>query len=200
MKNEPAQDDRRARSPMSRREVVEHAPPTWIAPMPVERWMRQPVVTIGLDTPVADAVTTMRERGIRHLPVVDGACRLVGIVTDRDLRHVILDVAVRGIDEAASPDDLTVREVMTWGVVTVRPATDLREAARIMRERRLGALPVVDAAGQVVGILTERDLIDVLQVVLRERVIRPKPAVADTGDTYDPGIGPRPADASNGPT
>jgi CBS domain-containing protein len=180
-----------ARSPTSsrvRRDVVDHAPPSWIAAMPVERWMRCPVVTISLDTSVKEAAALMRERGIRHLPVLDAAHRLVGIVTDRDLRHVICDVNVCRIGEDERPVDLTVRELMTWGVVTVRPAADLREAATIMRERRLGALPVVDAAGQVVGILTERDLIDVLQAVLRERVIPPRPAAADPGGTYDPGI------------
>ena len=167
---------------------VEHAPPTWIATMPVERWMQHPVVTIGPDTSVNDAVAIMRERGIRHLSVLGAANRLVGIVTDRDLRQVVLDVAVRGIGDDEPPIDLTAREVMTWGVVTVRPAADLREAARIMRERRLGALPVIDADGQVVGILTERDLIDALQAVLRERVIRPTATAAGPGGVYDPGI------------
>jgi CBS domain-containing protein len=167
---------------------IEHAPPAWIATMPVERWMQHPVVTIGLDTPVDEAVAIMRERGIRHLPVLDAANRLVGIVTDRDLRQVVLDIAVRDVGDDEASVALPVREVMTWGVVTVRPAADLREAARIMRERRLGALPVVDADGQVVGILTERDLINALQAVLRERVIRPTPTTAGPSGVYDPGI------------
>jgi acetoin utilization protein AcuB len=163
------------------REVVEHTPPIWIAPMPVECWMRRPVVTIGVDTSVNEAVALMRTRGIRHLPVLDAGDRLVGIVTDRDLRQVF-------VAEDEPPRELPVREVMTWGVVTVRPGADLREAASIMRERRLGALPVVDGRGQVVGVLTERDLIDALQAVLRERVVRPRPAAADGGGRYDPGI------------
>ena len=182
-----------------RRDVIEHAPPAWIAVMPVERWMQRPVVTISLDTPISAAVTMMRERRIRHLPVLDGAQRLVGMLTDRDLRQVILD-AVYGGGGAQPSDELTVREVMTWGVVTVRPASDLREAASIMRERCIGALPVVDAAGQMVGILTERDLIDALQAVLRERVVRPKPAAADPDVTDDSDIAMRPADAPNGPS
>jgi Mg/Co/Ni transporter MgtE len=61
-----------------------------------------------------------------------------------------------------------------------------------MRERRLGALPVVDAAGRVVGILTERDLLDALQAVLRERVARPGPAAGEPGGSYDPGVEPPP--------
>jgi len=167
---------------------IEHAPPAWIASMPVERWMQHPVVTIGLDTPVNEAVAIMRERRIRHLPVLDAANRLVGIVTDRDLRQVVLDIAVRDVGDDEASVAFPVREVMTWGVVTVRAAADLREAAKIMRERQLGALPVVDADGQVVGILTERDLIGALHAVLRERVIHPTPTTADPSGVYDPGI------------
>ncbi|MBI1846531.1 MAG: CBS domain-containing protein [Candidatus Rokubacteria bacterium] len=174
-----------------------HAPAVWIAPVPVQRWMRQPVVTIGAGTSVRDAAALMRERGIRHLPVLDAGQRLVGIVTDRDLRQVIFDVAMgRAGEDVEGLGDLEVREVMTWGVVTVTPATDLGAAASVMRERRLGALPVVDEAAHVVGILTERDLLDALQAVLRERVVRPSPTAAEPGGTYDPGLEPPPdADA-----
>jgi len=177
-----------------RRDAGVHPPPTWIEPMPVRQWMRQDVVTIGLGALVRDAVAVMRERGIRHLPVLDAGQRLVGIVTDRDLRHVVFDLAlgrIRTDDEGLR--DLRVREVMTWGVVTVSPATDLREAAGVMRERRLGALPVVDGARHLVGILTERDLIDALRAVLRERVARPAAMAGEPGGTYDPGV-PAPPD------
>jgi CBS domain-containing protein len=61
-----------------------------------------------------------------------------------------------------------------------------------MREQRLGALPVVDEAAHVVGILTEHDLLDALQALLRERLVRPSPAAGEPGGTYDPGIEPPP--------
>lgn len=173
----------------SRREVVSHAPPAWIASVPVQRWMRHPVVTIGADTPVQEAAALMRERALRHLPVLDAGQRLVGIVTDRDLRQVPFEAALGRVDErAAQLGAVPVREVMTWGVVTVTPATDLREAIGVMREQRLGALPVVDATGHVVGILTERDLLDALQALLRERTVHPAPAAGAPGGDYDPGI------------
>jgi CBS domain-containing protein len=127
--------------------------------------------------------------GIRHLPVLDARERLVGIVTDRDLRQVVLDVAIGRVGaDAEGAGDLGLRDVMTWGVVTVKPATELREAAHVMREQRLGALPVVDEAGHVVGILTERDLIDALQALLRERLVRPSPATGEPDGTYDLGF------------
>jgi CBS domain-containing protein len=170
------------------RAVVDHVPPAWIAAMPVERWMRRPIVTIAVDTPVREAVTLMRERGIRHLPVLDAEGRLIGIVTDRDLRHVIFDVALGRVgDDSEDGGDLPVREVMTWGVVTVAPTSDLRAAIGVMRERPLGAMPVVEA-GRVVGILTERDLLDALQALLRERVVRPSPATGEPGGIYDAGM------------
>lgn len=166
-----------------------HLPPAWIASEPVRRWMRQPVITIDAGAPVQEAVALMRERGIRHLPVLDTGKRLVGIVTDRDLRQVMFDVAIGRMDEdTVRLGDLRVREVMTWSVVTVTPATDLREAIGVMRERRLGALPVVDQAAHVVGILTERDLLDALHALLRERVVHPSPAPDASGGTYDPGL------------
>jgi CBS domain-containing protein len=175
-----------------RRAGANHTPPVWIAAMPIERWMRRPVVTIAADTPVGEAVKLMRERGIRHLPVLGAGERLIGIVTDRDLRQVTFDVALGRVGaDGEGGGDLPVREVMTWGVVTVAPTTDLRAAIGVMRERRLGALPVAEA-GRVVGILTERDLLDALQALLRERVVRPSPATGDPGGTYDPGIEPPP--------
>jgi CBS domain-containing protein len=177
----------------TRRGAIAHTSAAWIEPVPVRRWMRQPVVTVGVAASVRDAAALMRERGIRHLPVLDARERLVGIVTDRDLRQVILDVAIGRVGEDTERlGDLGVREVMTWGVVTVTPATDLREAARVMREQRLGALPVVDEAAHVVGILTEHDLLDALQALLRERLVRPSPAAGEPGGTYDPGIEPPP--------
>jgi acetoin utilization protein AcuB len=189
-------------SQSAKRGVVAHAPPAWIATVPVERWMRRPVVTIGMGVSVREAAALMRERRLRHLPVLDAGERLVGIVTDRDLRQVIFDAAIGRVGEDTDRlGDLSVREVMTWGVVTVTRATDLGAAASVMRERRLGALPVVDEAGHVVGILTERDLLDALQALLRERIVRPSPAAGEPGGTYDPGIEPPPnADPwQNGP-
>lgn len=166
-----------------------HELPAWIASVPVRDWMQQPVLTIDAGARVDDAVRLMRERGVRHLPVLDADERLVGIATDRDLRQVLFDVALGGADDAGEGGARPVREVMTWGVVTVTPATELREAVAVMRERRLGALPVVDAAGRVVGILTERDLLRALQTLLRERVVHPRPAAATaTAGVYDPGI------------
>jgi acetoin utilization protein AcuB len=85
--------------------------------MPVREWMRHPVVTVALDASVGQAAALMRERRVRHLPVLDSDGRLIGIVTDRDLRQVVFSPAAQArLGEAA--DELAsvpLAEVMTWG-------------------------------------------------------------------------------------
>jgi acetoin utilization protein AcuB len=135
------------------------------------------IMTRGPDTIRADAMVgtawkLMRTRKIRHLPVLDDAGRLVGIVTDRDLRQVILDPGIQeqlgNLPRALNL--LTIRDVMTWGVVTVSPEADVRQAARVMHEQKIGALPVVER-GRVVGILTEVDLVNTFVRVLGEGIL-----------------------------
>ena len=138
-------------------------------PIRVKDCMTRPAVTVRVQTPVRDAVALMRTRGVRHLPVVDGSRRPVGVVTDRDLRQIIFDPAMQeriGRTREAL-DDLTVGEVMTWGAVTVGRDTDIRDAARLMYARKIGALPVVGVAA-VVGILTETDVLRTFVDVLGE--------------------------------
>jgi acetoin utilization protein AcuB len=122
--------------------------------------MTGPLVTIQHDTTVATAWSIMRGRQVRHLPVLDGHRRLIGILTDRDFRRVVLERC-----EQDGPDELRARlarlrvdEVMTWAVVTVTPDRDIRDAARMMRDYEVGALAVVDA-DRVVGMLTATDVI-----------------------------------------
>jgi acetoin utilization protein AcuB len=118
------------------------------------------LVTVGHDATVADAWSIMRTRQVRHLPVLDADRRLIGMLTDHDLRLVILE---RCLQEepgqlARTLAGLRVNEIMTWAVITVGPDTDIRDAARIMHDRKLGALPVADE-GRVIGMLTATDVI-----------------------------------------
>ncbi|MBI4270248.1 MAG: CBS domain-containing protein [Candidatus Rokubacteria bacterium] len=154
--------------------------PTWPEVLPVAQWMTTPAVTVPAAAPVRAAVELMRARRIRHLPVVDDGGRLVGIVTDRDLRQMVFDPTVQErlgeLGEALKAR--TVGEVMTWGVLTVRPATGIREAARLMHEQKIGALPVVDD-GRVLGMLTEHDVLRAFEHLVRERVRSVRPLAAD---------------------
>jgi acetoin utilization protein AcuB len=142
--------------------------PPKIAPgTSVRKCMSRRVITVGPDTGLAQAAKLMRARKIRHLPVVESRGRLIGIVTSRDLRQALFAPAVQDRPEDVLDvlNALLVRDVMTRGVVTVRAATTLREAARLMHERKLGALPVVEN-DRLVGILTETDVLDAFQRLL----------------------------------
>lgn len=134
--------------------------------------MTRSAATIHSDALARGAVDMMKKRKIRHLPVVDREGHLVGIVTDRDLRQVVFDPAIQerlGI-LAETLGALTVRDVMTWGVVTVSPETDIRQAAGLMREQKIGALPVVQGE-RVMGILTETDVLRAFQDALGKGVL-----------------------------
>ena len=119
---------------------------------------RQPAV-VGLDTMVRDAVELMRSKLVRHLPVVDEAGHVLGIVTDRDLRHAAF-VPALAEQVGWEPQRLKaprVRDVMSWTAVTTHEDTPLVQAALLMFQRRIGSLPVV-TEGRLVGILTEQDV------------------------------------------
>ena len=103
----------------------------------------------------------MRLGRVRHLPVLDDDDKtLVGIVTQRDLFRDALAQAL-GYGRHAQRqllDSLAVRDVMTTEVVTIRPDASLVYAARVLTEKKIGCLPVVEN-GRLVGILTEGDFV-----------------------------------------
>ena len=108
----------------------------------VER-MNSPVVTIAGKTTLDEALATMEERKMRHLPVLDTQEALVGIVSEKDLL------------KAGQPQ--TVDRIMTKDVITVTEYTAIEEAARIMADHKISSLPVM-RGDQLVGIITETDL------------------------------------------
>jgi CBS domain-containing protein len=104
----------------------------------------------------------MEERNVRRLPVVEDG-RLVGIISKGDLREArMAELAARHpYDPATEESWLVVTEAMTSPVITVTPQTPLVEAARLMLGHKIGGLPVLEA-GQLVGILTDTDIIRLL--------------------------------------
>jgi CBS domain-containing protein len=130
--------------------------------MRVSEVMSRNVVTIEGSDSCRDAVTRMHRARVRHLPVVDRDGHLVGIVTDRDLRHRLFNPGVFHEIGTVAVDSLLaavrVREIMSAPVVSIESQADLEDAARLMLEDKVGSLPVVEE-GRVVGILTETDLL-----------------------------------------
>lgn len=130
--------------------------------MRVRNLMSRPVVTIGPSDSCQEAVARMHRARVRHLPVVNAGGDLVGVVTDRDLRHHLFSPHVFKELGATSVDVLLravpVSAVMSTDVVSVEADADLGDAARIMLEDKVGSLPVLDR-GRLVGILTETDLL-----------------------------------------
>jgi acetoin utilization protein AcuB len=124
---------------------------------PVRAMMHTAVVTATPDISLAEAQRLMRTQRIRHLPVVFNR-RLVGIVTDRDLRDAMPSPATtlsRG-EIAYQMDTTPVKTCMTSDVVWINPDMDMRQAAQILLERRFGCLPVVEDR-VLVGVVTEID-------------------------------------------
>jgi predicted transcriptional regulator len=121
----------------------------------VGQFMTKDIFTVQPDDLVDLAANLMEWEHIRHVPVEDGEGRLVGLLSHRTLlRHL----AQRATGKVA--DAVAVRSIMKPDPVTVPPDTPTLEAIAIMRRERVGCLPIV-GDGKLVGLVTERDLIDV---------------------------------------
>ena len=134
--------------------------------MRVSELMSREVVTLGDTDTCHEAIDRMCRRKVRHLPVLDRDGALVGIVTDRDVRHhLFAPDTYRQIGKIAVSVLLRqapVRAVMSAPVRCIGVAADVAEAAERMRRDKVGCLPVVDGS-RLVGMLTE---IDVLRSII----------------------------------
>lgn len=133
--------------------------------MLVRDHMSTDLVVLTPDDTLRRAKEMVREHGLRRFPVVEGE-KLVGIVTDRDIRQADISSAVvqerRYVEYIL--DRIQVRGIMTPNPVTVTPDTPLEKAARLILQHKIGGLPVVKE-GKLVGIITETDLIRALMSV-----------------------------------
>lgn len=136
--------------------------------MLVREFMNPSPVSISPDTPLLEAEWRMQEGGFRHLPIVDAYDRLVGIVSDRDLREAApSDATTLSRQELTYLlSRLTVEDVMKSPVLTARPGEPAETAAIRMREHKVSALPVVDD-DRLIGIVTTTDMLDALVRMLK---------------------------------
>ena len=105
---------------------------------------------IDAEKPVAYAAKMMRDEDVGLAPIVQGD-RLVGTLTDRD-------IAIRVVAEGRDPESTTVREVASTDLVTIDPEQSLDEALRLMAQRQVRRLPVVEKDGRLVGVLAQADV------------------------------------------
>ena len=129
--------------------------------MYVDRIMSREVLQVTEDTRVPPMAALMRDHHIRHLPVVRNG-RLVGLVTSHDLERVSPSpVTTFSVGEANYLlGKVIAAKVMRADVITCTPDTLVEEAARLLRQEKIGCLPVVDRGGHLVGMLTHEDLLD----------------------------------------
>jgi CBS domain-containing protein len=131
--------------------------------------MTSPAMTISPDTTAPAAMAVMRQSNIRHLPVVE-AGRLVGMISRGDLREASMSASINADQYELHflLSRLTVEKLMSRKVYTVTPDAFVVHAAELMTDNKIAGLPVVDEKGQVIGIVTESDLLRMLVTKLRE--------------------------------
>ncbi|MBW1700182.1 MAG: CBS domain-containing protein [Deltaproteobacteria bacterium] len=128
----------------------------------INRSMTARVVTIDKDASVLKAKEIMKTHEIRHLPVVDKDNRLIGIVTERDIRSAMPSIALQDQESEEAKKliaKIRIEDIMTKNPITVSPTYTLQDALLLIQKTRVGAFPVVDDRGILKGIISIRDLI-----------------------------------------
>ncbi len=122
------------------------------------------LVTIDPDTPIMKARDLMKEHNISHLPVTDEKGRLVGLVTDRDIREAWASPAttLSVYELTYILQKITVEGIMKKNIITSSPDMTIERAALIMHDHKIGCLPVLNEEAKLVGIITTVDLMEVL--------------------------------------
>ena len=136
----------------------------------VKHIMSSPVVSLFAEQTLPLAEDIMRLKHLRHIPVIDETNRLVGVVSHRD----ILAAQISSLTDISSlarreiQDRTKIAEIMTTEVWTAGPEMSAATAGRLLLDHHFGCLPVVDNAGILVGIITERDFMNLAVKALDE--------------------------------
>jgi len=137
--------------------------------MLVNDYMTPNPMTVNEGTSIVEAAESMKQMKIRRFPVMRGK-QLVGLVSDRDLRSAAPSqvISFDAQERQLMPElhsllaAMTVRDVMSQHVITIQPEQTIVAAAQLMLKHRISGLPVVDAQGKLVGIITQTDVFKVL--------------------------------------
>jgi acetoin utilization protein AcuB len=135
--------------------------------MKVRDCMKSPVFTVTPDTLIDNALETMHEKHVRRLPVVENG-KLVGLVTRNIIRGAIpsspAPLTLWGIHYQLAR--MKVRDVMITDVIVVHPDDTIKEVVALSEKHQIGTFPVVDENGNLVGILTNTDLLHIVAKLL----------------------------------
>ncbi|MDY0260457.1 MAG: CBS and ACT domain-containing protein [Desulfovibrio sp.] len=132
--------------------------------MPVQNWMTTDVVSVTPETSLLKVGKLMKDHHVRRLPVLDDAGRVVGIISDRDVRDA-------SPSKATTLDmyemhyllaELKAKNIMTPNPLTVKPSDTVEQAALLMLDHKVGGLPVVEENGTLVGIISDHDVFKAL--------------------------------------
>lgn len=132
--------------------------------MLIENWMTKEVITGTPEMSMMKASKIMKEKGVGRLPVVDETGKLLGLVSDRDIKEA-------SPSKATTLDmhelyyllsEVKLKDIMTKKVVTIKKGETVERAAQLMLENNIGGMPVVDEESKVVGMVTDSDIFKVL--------------------------------------
>lgn len=131
--------------------------------MLVKNWMSKNVITIDEEDSMQLAMSLMKERKIRMLPVMNKG-KLVGVLSDTDLKRASAsDATMLDVHELLYLiSKIKVHEIMSKRPIVIPEDYTVEEAAQIMMEKNISSLPVVDANGELVGVITRHDLFKIL--------------------------------------
>ena len=129
----------------------------------VSDWMTKKVYTVTQNDSISDAIKLLKEKKVKHLPVVKDGSRIVGILSDRDIKdYTPSKVSTFDIHELNYILFTTkVSKIMVKNVLTAGPDMPIEEAAMTMYDKNIGCLPVVDK-DKLIGIISDKDLFRVL--------------------------------------
>ena len=120
--------------------------------------LKSPAVSLLTNSSLAEAWELFKSRRFRHIPVLSLTGKLIGILSDRDLLQN-LDRIHQNENAEGFSSNFQVGDVMTTPVLTAHPDTEIREIARVLFDERIGAMPIMDDEGALVGIVTRSDIL-----------------------------------------
>jgi CBS domain-containing protein len=123
------------------------------ADLPVKEVMTRDVCTARKNESLLNASRKMIEFGVGSIIIVEDG-KPIGIVTERDILEKV-------VSRNRIPSKVTLEDIMSSPLITIKPTTSLRNAAEMMRRRGIRRLPVVDDKGKLVGIITDNDILSV---------------------------------------